>query len=103
MGQTGTEVSHQSADLILKDDNFATIVEAIKEGRAIYKNVQRFVGYDLSCNGAEIITILIAILIGLPLPLLALQILFMNIVTDNIPALTLALTPSHSGIMLEKA
>lgn len=96
MGKNGTDVSRDASDLILKDDNFATIVAAIREGRTIFSNVRKFVTYQLSDNFAELSIIFIAILVGLPLPLLALQILFMNLVTDDMPAITLGLnSPSH--------
>lgn len=89
MGINGTDVSREAADLILEDDNFVTIVAAIEEGRIIFKNIQKFVVYQLSCNIAELALIFFAVLIGLPAPLIAIQILFMNLVTDNLPALTL--------------
>jgi len=107
MGKNGTDVSRDVSDLILKDDNFVTIVEAIKEGRTIFKNIRKFVSYQLSCNYAELFIIFIALLLspvfGWPVPLLlALQILFMNLVTDDLPAITLALNPSSIDIMDEK-
>jgi Ca2+-transporting ATPase len=102
MGKNGTDVSRESADLILKDDNFATIVDAIKEGRTIFNNIQKFITYQLSCNYSEVFLIFFGILLGFPLPLLAIQILFMNIVTDNMPAITLGLQPTSSDIMKTK-
>jgi Ca2+-transporting ATPase len=104
MGINGTDVSRSVADLTLKDDNFATIVDAIKEGRTIFYNIRKFVSYQLSCNHAELaillLGVLLAPLIGWPIPLLlALQILFMNLVTDNLPSLTLGLNPSSDDIM----
>ena len=102
MGKNGTDVSREAADLVLKDDNFITIVSAIKEGRTIYNNIQKFTTYQLSCNYAELFIIFFAILVGLPLPLLALQILFMNIVTDNIPAITLGFNPPSRDVMETK-
>ena len=99
MWKTGTDVSREAADLILKDDNFITIVEAIKEWRWIFKNIQKFVVYQLSCNLAELVAIFIAVLIWLPAPLIAIQILFMNLVTDNLPALTLWFTPAWNDVM----
>ncbi len=107
MGIAGTDVSREVADLTLKDDNFATIVEAIKEGRTIFKNIRKFIGYQLSCNYAELAILFFGVLLapffGWHIPLLlALQILFMNLVTDDIPAISLALTPSSEDIMLEK-
>ena len=107
MGKNGTDVSREVADLILKDDNFATIVIAIREGRTIFKNIRKFVAYQLSCNYSELMILFIGVLLapffGWQIPLLlALQILFMNLVTDDLPAITLALTPSSQDIMEEK-
>ena len=107
MGKNGTDVSREVADLTLKDDNFATIVIAIREGRTIFKNIRKFVTYQLSCNYAELMILFIGVLLapffGWQIPLLlALQILFMNLVTDDLPAITLALTPSSQDIMEEK-
>lgn len=103
MGINGTDVSREAADLILEDDNFVTIVTAIEEGRTIFKNIQKFVIYQLSCNIAELATIFFAVLIWLPAPLVAIQILFMNLVTDNMPALTLWFTAGSWYIMKLKA
>ena len=91
MGKNGTDVSRSVADLILKDDNFVTIVDAIREGRTIFNNIRKFVTYLLSCNVAEFIVLFLGVLLaptlGWPIPiLLAIQILFMNMVTDNLPA-----------------
>ncbi len=107
MGKSGTDVSRSVADLTLKDDNFATIVEAIKEGRSIFKNIRKFITYQLSCNFAELIILFVGVLLapslGWQVPiLLALQILFMNLVTDDLPAITLAVTPSSKDIMEDK-
>lgn len=102
MGKAGTDVSREASDIIIKDDNFATIVSAIEEGRTIFSNIRKFVAYQLSCNLAELATVFIAVSIGLPLPLLALQILFMNLVTDDLPALTLGLNPGSRNAMHEK-
>jgi len=102
MGIGGTDVTREVADLTLKDNNFVTIVSAIKEGRTIFNNIQKFVTYQLSCNYAELFIIFIGILLGLPLPLLALQILFMNLVTDNLPAITLGFNPSSKDVMETK-
>ena len=104
MGKNGTDVSRSVADLTLKDDNFATIVDAIKEGRTIFYNIRKFVSYQLSCNHAELAILLLGVLLaplmGWPIPLLlALHILFMNLVTDNLPSLTLGLNPSSNDIM----
>ncbi|MFH1711086.1 MAG: cation-transporting P-type ATPase [Nanoarchaeota archaeon] len=107
MGMNGTDVSRSVADLTLKDDNFATIVTAIREGRTIFKNIRKFVSYQLSCNYAELIILFIGVMLapffGWEIPLLlALQILFMNLVTDDLPAITLSLNPSSQDIMEEK-
>ncbi len=107
MGKNGTDVSRAAADMTLRDDNFITIVNAIKEGRTIFKNIRKFVSYQLSCNYAELgvlfFGVLLSPLLGWQIPLLlALQILFMNLVTDDLPAITLALTPSSADIMKEK-
>ncbi len=104
MGKNGTDVSRSVADLTLKDDNFATIVYAVAEGRAIFKNIRKFGTYQLTCNFAELAILFIGVLLGpflgweIPL-LLALQILFMNLVTDNLPAITLGLNPSSADTM----
>ncbi|MDO8647637.1 MAG: cation-transporting P-type ATPase [Candidatus Diapherotrites archaeon] len=102
MGKNGTDVSREAADIVLKDDNFATIVKAISEGRTIFLNIRKFVSYQLSCNFAELLIIFLGILLGLPLPLLALQILFMNLVTDDLPALTLGFNPASRDTMRSK-
>lgn len=106
MGKNGTDVSRSVADLILKDDNFNTIVYAIREGRTIFKNIRKFVTYQLSCNVAELLILFIGVLLsplfGWQVPLLlALQILFMNLVTDNLPAITLGFNPSSKNAMTE--
>lgn len=99
MGIKGTEVAKETADMVITDDNFATIVGAIEQGRIIYANILRFVHYLFSCNFAEILTVFIAIMIGWPLPLGPLQILWLNMITDIFPALALALEPSAPGLM----
>lgn len=99
MGKNGTDVTRESADLTLKDDNFVTIVSAVREGRTIFNNIQKFITYQLSCNYAELFIIFFGISLGLPLPLLALQILFMNLVTDNLPAISLGFNPSSHDTM----
>ena len=99
MGVTGTDVAKEAADMILVDDNFATMVDAVEEGRSIYDNIQKFIEYLLGCNLGEVLTIFVAILLGLPLPLVALQILLMNILTDGLPALALGVEPKEEGVM----
>ena len=100
MGITGTEVSKEAADMVLLDDNFATIVNAVEEGRLVYANIRRFVKYILGSNVGELLTIAAAPLVGLTgVPMTPLQILWMNLVTDGVPALALALEPSEDGLM----
>lgn len=99
MGRVGTDVAREAADIVLADDNFATIVAAVEEGRIVFANVRKFVHYLFSCNLSEIITMVVAVLIGLPPPLLPLQILWLNLVTDVFPALALAAEPGEPGIM----
>jgi Ca2+-transporting ATPase len=99
MGIMGTEVSKEAADMVLADDDFATIVSAIEEGRRIYDNVRRFVRYLLTTNSAEIWVMFLAPFIGLPLPLLAVQILWINLVTDGLPALALGVEPVEADAM----
>ena len=99
MGRSGTDVAKESADMILMDDNFATIVAAVEEGRVIYDNVRKFIKYILATNAGEIWTMLLAPFLGMPLPLLPLQILWMNLVTDGPPALALGLEPAEYDTM----
>jgi Ca2+-transporting ATPase len=99
MGITGTDVSKEASDMILLDDNFATIVAATEEGRVVYTNIRRFIKYILGSNIGEVITIASAPLIGLTVPLSPLQILWMNLVTDGLPALALAVEPAEPNVM----
>ena len=99
MGIKGTEVAKETSDMIIMDDNFATIVVAVEQGRVIYANITRFIHYLFSCNLAEILTMFIAIMIGWPLPLGPLQVLWLNMITDVFPAMALALEPSAPDMM----
>lgn len=99
MGIKGSEVAKDASDMVITDDNFATIVYAIEQGRIIYSNIIRFVHYLLSCNLSEIFVIFFAIILGFPLPLAAIQLLWLNMVTDIFPALALVLEPSSPGMM----
>src|SRR5215204_2301456 len=99
MGVTGTDVSKEAADMVLTDDNFATIVAAVEQGRVIYDNIRKFIKYLLTSNSAEILVMLVAPFLGLGLPLLPLQILWINLVTDGPPALALSAEPAEQGIM----
>ena len=99
MGITGTDVSKEAAHMILLDDNFATIVKAVREGRRIYDNIRKFVQYILACNLGELLTIFIAPFLGFPVPLLATHILWINLVTDGLPGVALANERAESDIM----
>lgn len=101
MGITGTDVAKSTAEVILTDDNFATIVHAVEEGRIIYSNIKKFVGFLLSCNLGEVLIVFIAILLNLPVPLLPIQLLWLNLVTDSFPALALGVEKGEAEIMEE--
>ncbi|MGG1553252.1 calcium-translocating P-type ATPase, SERCA-type [Paenibacillus ferrarius] len=102
MGITGTDVSKEASSLILSDDNFATIVAAIEEGRGIYENIRKFIRYLLASNVGEIMTMFIAMMAGLPLPLVPIQILWVNLVTDGLPAMALGVDQAEKDLMQHK-
>lgn len=99
MGITGTDVAKETADMILTDDNFASIVAAVEEGRVIYSNIRKFIFFLLSCNIAEILIIFVAMLVGLPIPLKPIQLLWLNLLTDAFPALALGMEAKEPDIM----
>ncbi len=99
MGKTGTEVAKEASDMVITDDNFATIVAAVEEGRRIYDNLRKGTSYLLSCNVAELATIFVGVVLGLPVPLLALQILWINVVAEEFPAIGISVEPAESRLM----
>lgn len=102
MGITGTDVAKGASDMILTDDNFTTIVHAIEEGRNIYNNIKKSVVFLLSCNLGEVITIFLSILFNWPVPLLATQILWVNLITDSLPAIALGIDPGDKDVMKQR-
>ncbi len=99
MGKTGTEVTREAADMVLTDDNFASIVAAVREGRGIFDNIRKALVYLLAGNAGELLLMLVASVVGLPLPLLPLQLLWVNLVTDGLPALALVMEKTEPGVM----
>jgi Ca2+-transporting ATPase len=102
MGITGTDVAKGASDMILTDDNFTTIVHAIEEGRNIYNNIKKAVIFLLSCNLGEVVTIFISILLNWPVPLLATHLLWINLITDTLPAISLGVDPGDHDVMKQK-
>jgi Ca2+-transporting ATPase len=99
MGITGTDVSKEAAGMTLLDDNFATIVAAVEEGRVVFGNIKKYLMYLLSCNVGEIVLLAGSVIVGLPMPLTAVQILYVNLATDGLPALALAVDPPDDDLM----
>ena len=102
MGITGTDVTKEASAMVLLDDNFATIVAAVEEGRVIYNNIRKFIRYMLACNLGEVLTMFLGMVMWLPIPLLPIQILWVNLVTDGLPAIALGLDPPENDIMMRK-
>jgi Ca2+-transporting ATPase len=102
MGITGTDVTKEVSEMVITDDNFASIVAAVEEGRGIYSNIRKFIHYLLSCNVGEILVMFVASVIGLPIPLLPIHILWINLVTDGLPALALGVDPTDKDVMKRK-
>lgn len=102
MGLCGTEVAREASSLVLQDDNFASIVDAVREGRGIYDNIRKFIRYLLACNVGELLSVFVAMACGLPLPLRPMQILWINLVTDGLPAMALGVDSADTQIMLRR-
>ncbi len=102
MGIRGTEVAKEASDMILTDDRFSTIVDAVREGRVIFDNIEKFIYFLFSCNFIEIFVVFVSIILGMPMPILALQILWLNLVVDVLPAMSLAWEPREPGVMKRK-
>lgn len=102
MGLNGTDVAKNASDMILTDDNFVTIVEAVRQGRSIYENIRKAIHFLIATNIGEIVTIFIGLLLGMNTPLLAVQLLWINLVTDSFPAIALGLEPEDKDIMNRK-
>lgn len=102
MGITGTDVAKEASDMIITDDNYATLVKAVEEGRTIFDNIKSAVKYLVGCNVGEVAAVVVGMLLGWPLILTPLQLLYINLVTDGLPAIALAVTPKHDGIMKRK-
>ncbi len=102
MGKNGTDVAKNASDMVLTDDNFVTIVEAVKQGRNIFENIRKAVHFLIATNIGEIVTIFIGLILGLKSPLLAIQLLWINLVTDSIPAIALGLERPDKNIMNRK-
>jgi len=99
MGKTGTDIAREVADMVITDDNYATIVDAVKEGRTIFANLVKFIRYLISCNLSEVILISAGVILGTPLPLIPIQILWINLITDGLPALALGMDPPEFDVM----
>ncbi|MCX6794155.1 MAG: cation-translocating P-type ATPase, partial [Candidatus Gottesmanbacteria bacterium] len=102
MGITGTDVAKEASDMILTDDNYATLVTAVEEGRTIFDNIKSAIKYLVGCNIGEILAVVVGMLLGWPLILTPIQLLYINLVTDGLPAIALAVTPKHERIMQRK-